>query len=132
VNCRCALTGEPLLELKRRWRVSVQALLYRARTLGSISESAYKPAMVRVSAAGWRTNEPSDLGEPERPTVLTKALAMVEEAGLLSRDELARQLRLTTELLEGVCAVSSDYSCFVLPFLASLALATSVLAIARH
>lgn len=89
-----------LLELKRRWRVSVQALLYRARTLGSISESAYKRAMVRVSAAGWRTNEPNDLGEPERPTVLTRALAMVEEAGLLSRDELARQLRLTTELLE--------------------------------
>lgn len=89
-----------LLELKRRWRVSVQALLYRARTLGSISESAYKRAMVRVSAAGWRTNEPSDLGEPERPTVLTKALAMVEEAGLLSRDDLVRQLRLTTELLE--------------------------------
>lgn len=88
-----------LMALKRRWRVSLQALLYRARTLGRISESAYKRAMVRISAAGWRTHEPGDLGDPERPTLISKAVGLLEEAGVLSRMDLARRVRVTPEML---------------------------------
>jgi hypothetical protein len=58
--------------------------------------------MVRISAAGWRTREPGDLGEPERPTVLLRAVELLEEAGLLGRDELAVRLRITRELLDSL------------------------------
>ena len=91
-----------LMALKRRWRVSLQALLYRARSLGRISESAYKRAMVRISAAGWRTREPGDLGEPTRPTVLSRAIELLEPARLLGLDELAAHVRITRELLDNL------------------------------
>ena len=91
---------QALLALKRRWHVSLQALLYRARTLGRISESAYKRAMVRLSAAGWRTREPGDLGDPEAPTLIAKAVSLLEEAGLLERIDLARRVRITEDMLE--------------------------------
>jgi Zn-dependent peptidase ImmA (M78 family)/DNA-binding XRE family transcriptional regulator len=91
---------QALMALKRRWHVSLQALLYRARTLGRISESAYKRAMVRISAAGWRTHEPGNLGDPEAPTLIAKSVSLLEEAGILGRIDLARLVRINADMLE--------------------------------
>ncbi|MFV1991749.1 MAG: helix-turn-helix domain-containing protein, partial [Acidimicrobiales bacterium] len=65
---------EELKRLKRRWQVSIQALLYRARDLGRIDEHEYIRAMKAVSARGWRRHEPADLGEPESPVMLDRAI----------------------------------------------------------
>jgi len=56
-----------LFELKRKWQVSLAALLMRARTLGIMSEAHYVAAVKAASARGWRRAEPVPLGEPERP-----------------------------------------------------------------
>ncbi|MGA5143265.1 ImmA/IrrE family metallo-endopeptidase [Streptomyces azureus] len=64
-----------LFDLKRRWQVSLAALLMRARTLGRISESAYLTAIKTASARGWRRVEPVPLGRPEQPTKLLNYLA---------------------------------------------------------
>ena len=65
------------VELKRRWRVSIQALLYRARTLEVVSEPAYRRAMSRISLWGWRTGEPHSLGAADEPTLLRSALELL-------------------------------------------------------
>src|SRR6202008_1087355 len=44
--------------LKEQWNVSLQALLFRARRLGVMSEVTYRNAMATVSAKGWRRREP--------------------------------------------------------------------------
>jgi Zn-dependent peptidase ImmA (M78 family)/transcriptional regulator with XRE-family HTH domain len=69
------------VELKRRWRVSIQALLYRARTLEVISEPAFRRAMSRISLWGWRTGEPYSLGPADEPTLLRSALELVSGPG---------------------------------------------------
>lgn len=56
-----------LFDLKRRWQVSLAALLMRARTLGRLSPEAYLTAVKAASARGWRRAEPVPLGRPERP-----------------------------------------------------------------
>jgi Zn-dependent peptidase ImmA (M78 family)/DNA-binding XRE family transcriptional regulator len=63
-----------LFDLKRRWEVSIAALLMRARTLGRMSEPSYLSAIKMVSARGWRRTEPVPLGRPEKPRLL-KTLA---------------------------------------------------------
>jgi Zn-dependent peptidase ImmA (M78 family) len=68
------------VELKRRWRVSIQALLYRARTLEVISEPAYRRAMSRISLWGWRTGEPYSLGAADEPTLLRSALELLADS----------------------------------------------------
>ncbi|MEU9522917.1 XRE family transcriptional regulator [Streptomyces sp. NPDC048224] len=67
-----------LFELKRRWQVSLAALLMRARTLGRMSESTYLTAIKAASARGWRRVEPVPLGRPEQPAGLLQYLASPE------------------------------------------------------
>lgn len=92
------------------WGVSMQALLYRAKTLGTISEDAYRRTMRRMSAAGWRTKEPVEIGPPEVPSLLRLAVNALPDAGSsLSRiaasfgipvERLKRMLRLPEEMGE--------------------------------
>jgi Zn-dependent peptidase ImmA (M78 family)/transcriptional regulator with XRE-family HTH domain len=63
-----------LFDLKRKWQVSLGALLMRARTLGRMSESQYLTAVKAASARGWRRVEPVPLGQPEQPTGLSNLL----------------------------------------------------------
>ena len=63
-----------LFQLKRRWQVSLAALLMRARTLGRLSESEYLGAIKTASARGWRRVEPIPLGPPEEPQLLRAVL----------------------------------------------------------
>jgi Zn-dependent peptidase ImmA (M78 family)/transcriptional regulator with XRE-family HTH domain len=64
-----------LFDLKRRWQVSLAALLMRARTLGRLSPEAYLSAVKAASARGWRRAEPVPLGRPEQPS---RSLALLE------------------------------------------------------
>lgn len=69
--------------LKERWRVSLQALLYRARTLGALSPDAYRRAQIHLVQRGWRDNEPVEIGPPEEPALIERALAlMLSELGM--------------------------------------------------
>jgi Zn-dependent peptidase ImmA (M78 family)/DNA-binding XRE family transcriptional regulator len=63
-----------LFDLKRRWQVSLAALLMRARTLGRMSHATYLTAIKAASARGWRRTEPMPLGPPERPKRLLKLI----------------------------------------------------------
>jgi Zn-dependent peptidase ImmA (M78 family) len=63
-----------LFQLKRRWQVSLAALLMRARALGRLSASAYLGAIKTASARGWRRVEPIPLGPPEQPQFLRAVL----------------------------------------------------------
>jgi Zn-dependent peptidase ImmA (M78 family)/DNA-binding XRE family transcriptional regulator len=64
-----------LFALKKRWQVSLAALLMRARNLGRITEVQYVNAIKAASARGWRRIEPVPLGPPERPLALARLLA---------------------------------------------------------
>lgn len=70
-----------LEEGSRTWGVSMQALLFRARILGAISEDSYRRTQRRMSAAGWRTREPVELGPAEAPELLARAVLTLPEAG---------------------------------------------------
>jgi Zn-dependent peptidase ImmA (M78 family)/transcriptional regulator with XRE-family HTH domain len=79
-----------LFELKRKWQVSLGALLMRARTLGRMSESQYLTAVKAASARGWRRVEPVPLGQPEEPVRFTRLLAVssAQDAATLPADIL--------------------------------------------
>jgi Zn-dependent peptidase ImmA (M78 family)/transcriptional regulator with XRE-family HTH domain len=50
-----------LTELKAKWRVSVGALIQKARTLDIISERQFKEFRIRMSQMGWHVSEPIQL-----------------------------------------------------------------------
>jgi Zn-dependent peptidase ImmA (M78 family)/transcriptional regulator with XRE-family HTH domain len=57
-----------LFELKRKWQVSLAALLMRARRIGTMTEASYLAAVKETSARGWRRVEPIPLGDCELPS----------------------------------------------------------------
>jgi Zn-dependent peptidase ImmA (M78 family) len=87
-----------LLELKRVWGVSLAALLFRARTLGIVSDTAYRRSIMTMSQRGWRQQEPGDLGRAESPTALSRALELLTPSGY---DEvvLANEVNLPLEMV---------------------------------
>jgi Zn-dependent peptidase ImmA (M78 family)/DNA-binding XRE family transcriptional regulator len=77
-----------MVDLKRTWGVSIAALLYHARALGTLDRTRYESAMKMMSRKGWRTREPGYLGDPERPALLKKAVTKLESAGFTTEDLL--------------------------------------------
>lgn len=90
--------------LKRRWQVSIAALLYRAKTVGPMTDQTYVQGMKTISARGWRRNEPIGLGEPESPMLLKKA---IEVAGL-TEETLSQQTAMPPRLLREVLEWAAD------------------------
>lgn len=80
-ECPARLSWPLLRDLKRRWGVSLQALVRRAFDLGIYSEATYRRANVQWGQHGWR-----EMGEPdepvmERPTLVQNVIAQLAEAG---------------------------------------------------
>lgn len=56
-----SLTLSGYSALKKKWGVSIQAIIRRSATLGIISKDKYTSLMIQVSSRGWRANEPVDV-----------------------------------------------------------------------
>lgn len=82
------LSIDSLTRLKRHWGVSIQALLYRARSMGIITERVYYNWVVDFSRTGRRTNEPGYI-EPENPSLIAHMIRLVADQLVASLDNLA-------------------------------------------
>jgi Zn-dependent peptidase ImmA (M78 family)/DNA-binding XRE family transcriptional regulator len=67
------VTLSSLAPLKPRWKVAVQALVYRAHELAIITKRQYGYLFEQIAARGWRVREPENLDVPlEKPRLLMK------------------------------------------------------------
>lgn len=88
---RAFLQAGELQLLKRRFGVSIQALLYRMRDLGIIAESHYKQWCMNVNRMGWRRREPGEMAA-EKPQWLNQNVLRAVSEGLLPREDAERML----------------------------------------
>ena len=78
--------------------MSIQALLYRAKELGYVTEYQSEYLWRKISALGWRTREPADTDFPhERPEVFHRLIDIHIEDFSYSREELAAALNASEE-----------------------------------
>ncbi|WP_329555169.1 helix-turn-helix domain-containing protein [Streptomyces sp. NBC_00696] len=102
-----ATAWRTLARLKEQWGVSIQALLYRARWLGRLSDTSYRNAMTTISARGWRRNEPGLIGAIEQPSLLSRAVELLTQEGI-GESQLVTQCRVPMELFRTVTARTPD------------------------
>jgi Zn-dependent peptidase ImmA (M78 family)/DNA-binding XRE family transcriptional regulator len=76
-------------QLKFRWRMSIQALLYRAKDLGCISPSTYQRAIIQLNRSHMLKNEGHEW-EMEKPVLLTQAIELL--IGRVTLGELSNEL----------------------------------------
>lgn len=68
--------------LKKRWKVSIAAMLYRAKELRIFSESSYRRACIAMST--YRKNEPGEFAKPQ-PELFSQVIELIKEDVSLSR-----------------------------------------------
>ena len=81
------------IELKKKWKVSISAMIIRAYKLKAITYNQYQYLMRQISRKGWRTKEPlDDVIRPSRPTILRKSIDMLISNDVLKGEEIVKQL----------------------------------------
>lgn len=105
VECPKWLNWDHFYELKRRWKVSVGALLKRAFDLGCISEATYRRAYVHLNRTGERTKE-RDEPPAEPPSLLAKAIEAVQPD--LTVQDLAVKCGFSVADLEAIIGLRQD------------------------
>jgi Zn-dependent peptidase ImmA (M78 family) len=70
-----------LHHLKRRWGISLKALIVRAHLLGRLTDGSYQRGLRQLAARGQP--EAGDLGPLETPVLLPRALSVLGGAGAL-------------------------------------------------
>ena len=96
-----AAAWQSLARCKERWGTSIQALLYRARRLGALTEVSYRNAMATLTSRGWRRSEPGLVTVLEQPSMLPRALELLAAEGI-SEYDLRDQCRVPAELFRTV------------------------------
>jgi Zn-dependent peptidase ImmA (M78 family)/DNA-binding XRE family transcriptional regulator len=70
--------------LKKKWKVSVQAMVYRSHQLKIISTNQYQYMMRQISKNGWRHNEPGDMPCFIGENIFQGAIDLLKEEKILS------------------------------------------------
>ncbi|MFY4730127.1 helix-turn-helix domain-containing protein [Nitrospira sp. BLG_2] len=88
---RDTILSEELLLFKKRFGMSVQALVRRLFDLDIISEGYYRHWMMLINRLKWKRKEPGEL-EPEQSQWLRQTALRAYAEGLISREEVERLL----------------------------------------
>ena len=96
--------ADSFIDLKARWKVSIQAMVYRAKDLGLFDERQVTNIYKQISYKKWRTIEPLDKGPRaipfEEPLLLKRVAELVFQSGRYSIDSFKSDVALSARDLE--------------------------------
>lgn len=95
---RSHITIRELFQLKARFGASAQAVAYRCKDLGILSQSGCTEIFRVFSANGWRVHEPNPL-RPERPRRFERLCVRAVAEGAISESKAAELLGMTVRQL---------------------------------
>lgn len=97
------------IELKRKWGVSISAILYKAGYLQLINEAKMLSLNRQISSKGWRKSEPlDDEIEYEKPVFLAQKLESVVR-DKSSASELVEKARMAVHDIEDICQLKDGF-----------------------
>lgn len=80
-------------ELKKKWKVSIAAMVMRARQLGRINNSNYIELVKSMNYRKWRIKEPLDNQWKLQETILfKKSIAMLKNSNVLSSSQIVYEI----------------------------------------
>lgn len=99
---------DAFVELKRRWKVSIAAMVYRCSDLGIFDEHQILNLRKQISFRKWRTKEPLDdpaIIPVEGPRLLAKAFSLVAESSRMKVDAMLQALQISASFIAAMCNV---------------------------
>ena len=81
------------IELKKKWKVSIAAMIMRARQLGRINQNQYQNLMKLMSYRKWRKSEPFDTEwEMIQPQLFKSSINLLIKHRVLSASQILNEL----------------------------------------
>ena len=78
------------LWLKKKWKSSIQSMMYRSNQLGCITNNQFQYMMRQVSKNGWRKKEPDDTPFFLSENVFQGAIDLLKEENILSAAKILK------------------------------------------
>lgn len=79
------------VELKKKWNVSIMAMIMRSYSLGYVTQTQYSYLMKQMSINGYRQKEPlDDIVEYKHPRALKQAINLLLTKGNMSGSDVAK------------------------------------------
>ena len=104
------VTLDSLRDLKSRWLVSIGALLYRAGSLGWLTEEQRRGLWINYSRRGWKRKEPlDDVLEAESPRMLPRAVKMIVDKGGVPANQIVSDLLLHPSDIAELAGLDESY-----------------------
>lgn len=100
-------TLNQLLNMKERWKVSLQAMVRRCRDTGVLSQWQYECAFRQISTNGWRVQEPGKLNW-ETSAIHKQVMDRLVDKRVYPED-LARDVHLTVDELAAYIPTINQY-----------------------
>ncbi|MCB5953948.1 helix-turn-helix domain-containing protein [Enterococcus sp. CWB-B31] len=98
---------EYYVDLKKYWKVSIQAMIFKTHFLGLINDDQRLYLNKKISWNKWRTKEPFDDDmKVEKPELLEKVYSMIVENNVLQRNELNTSFKIPRDEIEKIIGVS--------------------------
>lgn len=98
------------VSLKKRWKVSIQAMAYRATSLGIFSEFQHINLRQRLAKNNQLSSEPlDDVLTFEEPSVLNQAIKAIIEHGVRTKQDFLSELSLPREEIEILANLEVGY-----------------------
>ncbi|MBR0194799.1 MAG: ImmA/IrrE family metallo-endopeptidase [Paludibacteraceae bacterium] len=104
---------EYYLLLRKKWRTSIQAMMYRARQLGCMSGNQFQYMMRQVSKRGWRKAEPGDSPYMLGDNIFQGAVDLLLDEKILTAEGIRRLfasygVNLYTDEIESLLHIRKD------------------------
>ncbi len=99
-----------LINLKRRWGVSIQALTMRAGDLNIVGENQKSYIFRQLNIIGSRKKEPlDDEISPEQPVLLRRAMEIIVSSAIKSSDQIFEELKIPPEDLQMLAGLDKSF-----------------------
>lgn len=83
---------EAYTDLKKKWKVSIAAMMMRARQVGRITPAQYQNLMKLISFKKWRKNEPfDDIWQVSSPQLFKQSISILVQNEILSPSEIVNE-----------------------------------------
>jgi Zn-dependent peptidase ImmA (M78 family)/DNA-binding XRE family transcriptional regulator len=90
-----------LIQMKKRWGVSIAALIYRLHKTGLITDHKYRSLNIEISKMGYRKNEPDGL--PREESIIWKTVFTELWSDRITKDNISQDhLSLPVEEIENL------------------------------
>ncbi len=98
------------LSIKRKWRVSIAAMIYRCKDLGLLDEEQVLMLRKQISYRRWIREEPLDREIPlERPSLIRSATKLLFDEQIVSPLEFVNVFRWPISDLSDICACDESF-----------------------